>query len=102
VFVDPAARHAMLEDYRAGASVDLEHDAASAAAGERIAAPCLVLWGERGGVGGNPVSPLEVWRELAEPGLVAGVAVAGAGHFLAEENHADTLAALQAFLRSRR
>ena len=25
--------------------------------------------------------------------------IAGAGHFLAEENHADTLAALQAFLR---
>jgi hypothetical protein len=26
--------------------------------------------------------------------------VAGAGHFLAEENHADTLAALQEFLRA--
>jgi len=99
VFADPAARHAMLEDYRAGASVDLEHDAASAAAGERITGPCLVLWGERGVVGGNPVSPLEVWRELAEPELVTGAAVSGAGHFLAEENHADTLAALQAFLR---
>ena len=101
VFADPAARHAMLEDYRAGASVDLEHDAASAAAGDRITAPCLVLWGERGVVGSNPVSPLEVWRGLAEPGLVTGAAVPGAGHFLAEENHADTLAALQAFLRGR-
>jgi haloacetate dehalogenase len=99
VFADPAARHAMIEDYRAAASVDLEHDAASAAAGQRISAPCLVLWGARGVVGGNPVSPVEVWRELAEPGLVSGAAVAGAGHFLAEENHADTLAALQAFLR---
>jgi haloacetate dehalogenase len=99
VFADPAARHAMIEDYRAGASVDLEHDAVSAAAGERITAPCLVLWGERSVVGSNPVSPLEVWRELAEPGLVSGAVVPGAGHFLAEENHADTLAALQAFLR---
>ncbi len=26
-FADPQARHAMLEDYRAGASIDLEHDA---------------------------------------------------------------------------
>ena len=102
VFADPAARHAMIEDYRAGASVDLEHDAASAAAGHRITAPCLVLWGERGVVGGNPESPLEVWRtRAAGPGLVTGAVVPGAGHFLAEENHADTLAALQAFLGER-
>jgi pimeloyl-ACP methyl ester carboxylesterase len=26
--------------------------------------------------------------------------ITGAGHFLAEENHTDTLAALQAFLRT--
>ena len=45
VFADPAARRAMIEDYRAAASIDLEHDTASAAAGQRIAAPCLVLWG---------------------------------------------------------
>lgn len=99
VFADEAARHAMIEDYRAGASIDLEHDAASAAAEQRIAAPCLVLWGERGVVGRNPTSPLDVWRTLAaDPALVDGHAVADAGHFLAEENHADTLAALHAFL----
>ena len=98
-FADPAARHAMIEDYRAGASVDLEHDAASAAAGRRIAAPCLVLWGARSVVGASATSPLEVWRALAaDPAAVAGHAVDGAGHFLAEENHADTLAALRAFL----
>lgn len=99
VFADPAARHAMIEDYRAGASVDLEHDGASAAAGQRIAAPCLVLWGEKGVVGRNPTSPLDVWRPLAaDPALVTGGVVPGAGHFLAEENHAATLAALQRFL----
>ena len=98
-FADPAARHAMIEDYRAAASVDLEHDAASAAAGERIAAPCLVLWGERGVVGRSPTSPLEIWRRLAaDPGLVSGSVVPGAGHFLAEENHDATLVALLAFL----
>jgi haloacetate dehalogenase len=98
-FADPAARQAMIEDYRAAASVDLEHDAASAAAGQRIAAPCLVLWGERSTVGGNPTSPLEVWRPLAiDPALVTGETIAGAGHFLAEENHDATLAALRRFL----
>jgi haloacetate dehalogenase len=98
-FTDPAARHAMIEDYRAGASVDLEQDAASAAAGQRIVAPCLVLWGDRGVVGRNPTSPLDVWRALAaDPARVDGHAIARAGHFLAEENHDDTLAALRAFL----
>ena len=98
-FADPAARHAMIEDYRAGASVDLDHDAESAAAGRRITAPCLVLWGERSVVGGNATSPLDVWRDLAaDPAAVDGHAVAGAGHFLAEENHDDTLAALRGFL----
>ena len=99
VFADPAARHAMIEDYRAGASVDLEHDAASAAAGHRIAAACLVLWGENSVVERNPTSPPDVWRPLAtDPALVSGAAIPGAGHFLAEENHAATLAALQRFL----
>lgn len=100
VFADPAARKAMIEDYRAGASIDLEHDAASTAAGQRIAAPCLVLWGERGVVGRHRTGPLDVWRPLAgEPDLVTGSVITGAGHFLAEENHTDTLAAVQAFLR---
>lgn len=99
VFADPAARHAMIEDYRAGASIDLEHDAASTAAGRRIAAPCLVLWGERGVVARHPTSPLEVWRALAaDPSRVTGGPIPDAGHFLAEENHDATLAALRAFL----
>lgn len=98
-FADPAARHAMMEDYRAGASIDLEHDAASAAIGQRITAPALVLWGEGGVVGANAESPLAVWRRAAvEPGLVTGRAVAGAGHFLVDEQPADVLAAVRDFL----
>ena len=98
-FADPAARHAMMEDYRAGASIDLEHDAADAAAGNRISAPTLVLWGESGVVGANAESPLDVWkREAADPALVTGRAVARAGHFLVDEQPADTLAAIRGFL----
>ena len=98
-FADPAARHAMLEDYRAGASIDLEHDAASAAAGRRITVPTLVLWGDAGVVGANAESPLDVWRrEAAAPGLVTGRAVGGAGHFLVDERPEDTLAALRDLL----
>jgi pimeloyl-ACP methyl ester carboxylesterase len=61
-----------------------------------------VLWGERGVVAENAESPLDVWRtRVTEPGLVDGHVIPGAGHFLAEENHADTLAALRAFLGHR-
>ena len=92
-FADPAARHAMLEDYRAGASVDLEHDEADR--DRRVEVPLLVVWGTRGVVGRSPVSPLDVWREW---GLDVRGATVEAGHFLVEERPAETLSLLQSFL----
>jgi haloacetate dehalogenase len=88
----------MLEDYRAGASVDLEHDRADAAAGRRIEAPLLVLWGGRGVVGTGPDDVLAVWRSRASS-TVDGQPV-DAGHFLVEEQPEQTLAALRPFLLS--
>lgn len=92
-FADPEARHAMLEDYRAGASIDLEHDRTDL--DRRVDVPLLVLWGTRGVVGNRPVDPVTVWRERASD--VRGVGV-DAGHFLVEERPAETLAALREFL----
>lgn len=98
-FDDPDHRHAMIEDYRAGATIDLEHDRESAAAGRRIACPALILWGGRGTVGGYATVPLEVWRAHAEDGVpVTGRAIEGAGHFLVEETPGETLAALEPWL----
>ena len=45
-FKDPATIHATCEDYRAGASIDLEHSSADGA--KKVTCPLLVLWGERG------------------------------------------------------
>ncbi|MGI5125170.1 alpha/beta fold hydrolase [Pseudonocardia sp. CA-107938] len=92
-FADPEARHAMLEDYRAGASVDLEHDRADL--DRRVDVPLLVMWGARGVVGNRPQDPVDVWRERASD--VRGVSI-DAGHFLVEERPAETLAALREFL----
>ena len=91
-FKDPAAIHATCEDYRAGASIDLDHAAADGA--RRVVCPLLVLWGERGTVGRlEPV--IDIWREKA-------VNVTGrslpAGHFLPEEVPEETLSALLGFL----
>ncbi|MBW0118862.1 alpha/beta fold hydrolase, partial [Pseudonocardia abyssalis] len=86
--------HAMLEDYRAGASIDLEHDRADL--DRRVTAPLLALWGARSVVGASPIDPLEVWRERGDD--VRGATV-DAGHFLVEEAPQATLAALRSFLR---
>lgn len=98
-FADPAARHAMMEDYRAGATIDLEHDAESAEAGRSITVPTLVLWGDDGVVGANAESPLQVWAgQAGSPGLVTGRAIARAGHFLVDEKPRETAAELVRFL----
>ena len=87
--------HAACEDYRAGASCDLEHDAADREAGRRITIPVLALWGE-GRKKGFVDNSLDTWREWAAD--VSGAPVQ-CGHFLAEENPDDTLKALQPFLK---
>lgn len=93
---DPAALHAMCDDYRAAAGIDLEHDRASRAAGERVRCPLLALWGKRGAME-NLYDVLGTWREMADD--VRGHAL-DCGHFLPEEAPRQTLAALRAFLQA--
>ncbi len=95
-FADPEHRHAMLEDYRAGASIDLEHDRADL--DRRVAVPLLALWGARSVVARSPIAPLDVWRERGDD--VRGATV-DAGHFLGEERPVETLAVVRAFLAGR-
>jgi haloacetate dehalogenase len=93
-FSDPDVIRGSCEDYRAGASIDLEHDEVDATAGQRVPCPALVLWGEEGFVG-QAYDVLGVWSQYADD--VRGHSLGG-GHFLAEEEPAATLAALQDFL----
>jgi haloacetate dehalogenase len=88
--------HATCEDYRASATLDLEHDRASRATGEKVACEMLVLWGERGVVG-RLFDPLATWRAQCTA-QVSGEAMA-AGHFIPEELPDETAAHLLAFLR---
>jgi haloacetate dehalogenase len=90
---DPLRIHAACEDYRAGANADYDHDAADRAAGRRIAAPVLALWGA-GGLSPTGETPLDVWRNWAND--VRGGPI-DSGHFLAEEAPDATAAALTEF-----
>jgi haloacetate dehalogenase len=88
---DPATRHAICEDYRAAASIDLVHDAADA--DQRVSAPLLAIWGGKGTVGAL-YDVLETWREKATH--VEGYAL-DCGHTLQEERPEDTARALLDF-----
>jgi haloacetate dehalogenase len=92
---EPGTVAAICEDYRAAASLDLEHDRESRAAGIRIRCPLLALWGAKGRVG-EWYEPLAVWRDYAA-GEVAGGAVAS-GHYLPEEAPEEVLRWLDDFL----
>jgi len=77
----PGMVHASCEDYRAAASIDLEHDRADRAAARRVRCPLLCLWGERGVIE-RCFKPLDEWRRVADD--VRGRALP-AGHYLPEE-----------------
>ena len=94
-FGDPASIAATCEDYRAAATIDLEHDVADA--GRTVAAPLLALWGEHGLVG-RSYDVLATWREKAVD--VRGHALP-TGHYLPEEAPDATAEALAAFFGGR-
>jgi haloacetate dehalogenase len=95
-FRDPATIHAICEDYRAAAGIDLEMDAKDFAAGRKIECPVLLLWGATGGVGRshNP-GPAEIWKSYASN--IVDAKALPCGHYLSEEAPAKTTTALRAF-----
>lgn len=92
-FGTPEGIHAVCEDYRAGAGIDLANDRTDVSAGRKIDCPTLILWGARSVVG-KLFQPLETWRDLVASPM--GEAI-DCGHFLPEEQPAETLRALRAF-----
>ena len=88
--------HAMCEDYRASASIDLKNDEADIKAGKKIQCPLLTLWAANGAMG-KLYDVLGIWKD-------EGVNVSGKGlpgnHSLQESAPKETLAELQKFLRA--
>ena len=95
---DPARVHAICEEYRAAASLDIEHDKKDREESRRITCPMLHLWSA-----GGPLDTfyeqdggaLGIWRKWADN--VQGQAMKG-GHFFPEENPAETTEILNKFL----
>lgn len=77
----PGTARGICEDYRASASIDLEHDREDIANGVKLTCPLLAMWGAQGIVG-KLLDPLEAWKKVATD--VRGGALPG-GHYIAEE-----------------
>jgi haloacetate dehalogenase len=95
---DPARVHAICEEYRAAATLDIEHDKKNREESRRITCPMLHLWA----VGGpldtfyeRDGGALGIWRSWADN--VQGHAMKG-GHFFPEENPTETTEILNRFL----
>jgi haloacetate dehalogenase len=92
---NPATVHAMLEDYRAGLTVDRRNDEADRAAGRRIECPTLALWStddDMEQIYGDVVGVWRPWcREVEGHGIKS-------SHHVAERNPDDLVRSLRAFL----
>ena len=92
---DPACLHAMCEDYRAAASIDLEHDRQSIAQKQLLEMPVRVLWGEFGQVNAC-FKPLEDWQKL---GTDVSGQILQSGHYIPEEIPEGLIAEALSFFR---
>ena len=90
----PEGMHAMCEDYRAAATIDLVHDRADRAVGKKLSMPVRVLWGEHGLVN-KCFAPIEDWNRVSSS-EVTGRHVPS-GHYIPEECPEQLIAEAKAF-----
>ncbi|WP_314147092.1 alpha/beta hydrolase [uncultured Leifsonia sp.] len=93
----PEVVRAMLEDYRAGLTVDRADEEADRAAGRRLTQPVLALWSSRDDLEELFGDPLAIWPAWADD--VTGHPI-DSGHHMAEEAPAALTAALADFFRA--
>ncbi|MEM6051696.1 alpha/beta hydrolase [Erwinia sp. P7711] len=94
---DPATVHGMIEDYRAGLSVDRQHELQDRQAGRMIKCPLLMLWAEHDDLEEIYGDIPAIWRRWAHN--VQGKSI-NSGHHMAEEAPEELAAVLRQFLLS--
>ncbi|GAB0136426.1 hypothetical protein EsDP_00004727 [Epichloe bromicola] len=97
LFEDWDTVHAMCNDYRAAATVDLEEQRDDLKHGRLIKSPLLVLWGRRGVVE-KCFDAVREWKAVTETGIAVDGYAVDSGHYIPEEAPDDVVAAIQKFL----
>jgi haloacetate dehalogenase len=90
----PETIHAICEDYRAAASIDLMHDGADL--DKRIHCPLLVLWSEKGPFH-RMYDVLQMWQDRA---VQARGKAMPTGHFLPEQMPGELTREIRTFLQA--
>jgi haloacetate dehalogenase len=92
---NPKVVRAMLEDYRAGLTIDRAHEEVDRAEGRRIRCPALVLWSLRDDFEELYGDPLRIWKDWGEDVRGHGI---DSGHHVAEQAPEALARALTGFL----
>ena len=93
-FSNPDTIRASCEDYRAGATIDMEDH--NNDYDKKIVCPLLILWGKKGTVE-ELYDPIEVWKKWAKN--VQGFSL-DCGHFIPEERPEETIDYIKNFIRN--
>lgn len=96
---NPDVVRAMLEDYRAGLTVDADDERRDRDSGVRLRQPTLIAWSEQDDLEELFGDPVEIWRGWADDITAATLPC---GHHMAEEAPDELAALLGTFLRDRR
>jgi len=91
-FKRPKNIHASCEDYRASATIDLDHDLKDR--NKKLNIPIQVLWGKKGVIG-KQFKPVEIWQKYTLKKIEAKAIISG--HFIPEQNPSETIKHLKNF-----
>ncbi|GKT55866.1 alpha/beta hydrolase fold protein [Colletotrichum tofieldiae] len=92
----PAVVHAMCNDYRASATLDLEEAEADLEAGRFIQSPLMVLWGKYGVIE-NGFDAITEWQKVTNKNVSVKGKSVESGHYIPEQAPADVVRAMAEF-----
>lgn len=95
---DPATVHAMCNDYRAGATLDLDEARDDLKNGRKIRSPLLVLWGAHGVIE-KCFDAIQEWKDVTEDGVSVEGRSVESGHYIPEQNPDEVVSAILQFLK---
>lgn len=95
---DPATVHAMCQDYRAGATLDLEEAKEDLKNGRLVRCPLLILWGKYGVIE-KCFDAVKEWQAVTEPGITVEGNSVDSGHYIPEHAPQEVVSAVINFLK---